>query len=295
MKTTSTPGIALIGTGPGVGKSVVSYALLRLLARQGVAVGYFKPVSVYGPDDADPRVIHRPDLDVVPIAHDPALTYPIVVQAHDPRITFDHFNWVYRSTISYRNGTAVRSEDLEDDAVAIRRRIREGLTALPASVFYVMEGSGSAIESGKVGYECNFGMILAARIPWLLLTDGQAGAPIARALNIWEHAEDEIRALCRGLLISRSIGIVSDHAHEDEWVRRTGTTVIGSMSAFGYDHDPSIRDAMRTLSQQKDEPSRRAWLDLVADSFERGLRVDLDHLLGGAQGQIGEKDEVARV
>jgi predicted GTPase len=32
MKTTSTPGIALIGTGPGVGKSVVSYALLRLLA-----------------------------------------------------------------------------------------------------------------------------------------------------------------------------------------------------------------------------------------------------------------------
>lgn len=275
--------LLVAGATSGAGKSTVTSALCRALARRGVDVAPFKAqnMSNHSAVTADGGEIGRAQ----------------AMQALAARVAPDRrMGPVLLKPSGMRSHVVVLGEEVAiDDAVGYgdrARRLRpvvlEALTGLRRQhEVVVLEGAGGAAEPNLWERDIvNLPLAAAAGLPAVLVVDIDRGGAFAAAYGTWALLPDHLRACLQGFVLNGMRGDVSllDPALPD-LEARTGLPVLGVLPHLGDEPMLGVEDSLDLRAPWRDagaaygaEQDPEATAYLIDERPVRVAVVRLPHL-----------------
>ncbi|OLT42788.1 cobyric acid synthase CobQ [Serinicoccus sp. CNJ-927] len=234
--------LLVAGATSGAGKSTVTAALCRALARRGVDVAPFKAQNMSN------HAAVTPDGGEIGRAQ--------AMQALAARVATDRrMGPVLLKPSGGRSHVVVLGEKVAvDDAVgygdrarALRPVVLDALTSLRREhELVVCEGAGGAAEPNLLDRDVvNLPLAAAAGMPALLVVDIDRGGAFAAAYGTWALLPDRLRACLRGVVLNGMRGDVSllGPAVRD-LEARTGIPVLGVLPHLGEHLMLGVEDSL---------------------------------------------------
>jgi adenosylcobyric acid synthase len=254
-----TCGIAIMGTGSDVGKSIIVTALCRYFVRQGLKVAPFKAqnmsnnsgVTAEGLEMGRAQIVQAEAAGIAPhVNMNPVLLKP----------TSEIGSQVVLLGRVSENTTATdyhfKKETLFSIAADALDRLRQEYDLL------VLEGAGSCAEVNLMGSDIvNLRMAAYARAPVILVADIHRGGVFAQIVGTLECLKPEQRNLIKGFIINRFRGDIRLFEDGVDWIeRKTGKKVFGVLPWYDHIHiEPEdsvvIEQPKRVVSAQNGKPA----------------------------------------
>jgi adenosylcobyric acid synthase len=227
------PCIAIFGTGSDVGKSIITTALCRLLANQGLRVAPYKAqnmsnnsgVTSEGLEIGRAQIVQAEAAKIPPhVDMNPILLKP----------TSDIGSQVVLLGKAVENSTAseyhIKKERLFATAGAALDRLRCEYDLV------VMEGAGSCAEVNLMPHDIvNFRMAEYADAPVILVADIHRGGVFAQIVGTLDCLEKTYRNRIKGFIINRFRGDISLFEDGIRWIeKRTLKNVFGVLPWYNH-------------------------------------------------------------
>ncbi|MXY97911.1 MAG: cobyric acid synthase [Gemmatimonadetes bacterium] len=219
------------GTASGVGKSLLTAGLCRLLARSGVKVAPFKPQNMSNASSACPsggEIGRAQALQAFASGIEPTVDMnPVLIKPEADNVA----QLVVGGKVRGKLLAGRFKEDrggLMPEVLAAFDRLRH------AHDWVVVEGAGSPAEPNlREGDIANMGFARAAGIPVWLVGDIDRGGVFAALLGTMEALEADDRRLVEAIIVNRFRGEASLLGDVFQWLEgRTGTPVLGWLPYF---------------------------------------------------------------
>jgi adenosylcobyric acid synthase len=220
------PCLAILGTGSEVGKSIVTTALCRIFANQGMRVAPFKSQNMSNNSGVTPDGLEMGRAQIVQAE---AARLPPHVNMNPILLkpTSDVGSQVVLLGKALENRSAAeyheRKEDLFLTASSALDRIRERHELI------LMEGAGSCAEVNLMAHDIvNFRMAEYADAPVVLVADIHRGGVFAQIVGTLECLPEKQRDRIIGFVINRFRGDIALFEDGVRWIEeRTGKPVFG--------------------------------------------------------------------
>jgi len=232
-KSDKAPCIAILGTGSDVGKSIVTTALCRLFANQGIRVAPYKSqnmsnnsgVTSEGLEMGRAQIVQAEAAKIPPhVDMNPILLKP----------TSDIGAQVVLLGKAVENSTAseyhTKKERLFATAGAALDRLRGEYDLV------VMEGAGSCAEVNLMPHDIvNFRMAEYADAPVILVADIHRGGVFAQIVGTLKCLPSAQQDLIKGFIINRFRGDISLFDDGIDWIeQKTGKKVFGVLPWYHH-------------------------------------------------------------
>jgi adenosylcobyric acid synthase len=258
-KSEKAPCIAVFGTGSDVGKSIVTTALCRLFANQGIRVTPYKAQNMSNNSGVTPEglEIGRAQIVQAEAARIPphADMNPILLKP-----TSDIGSQVVLLGTAVENSTAseyhTKKERLFATAGAALDRLRDEYDLV------VMEGAGSCAEVNLMPHDIvNFRMAQYADAPVILVADIHRGGVFAQIVGTLNCLEKTHRDRIGGFIINRFRGDISLFEDGIQWIeQKTRKNVFGVLPWYNHIRiDPEdsvvIENPQKVFTENSDIPA----------------------------------------
>jgi len=218
MRKKTSKGVAILGTGSGVGKSMITTALCRIISNNGFKVAPFKSSNISNNSGitADGLEISRAQITQAEAARTLARVEmnPVLLKPSD--------NNGYQTIISGEM-VASNNEDFFSAACEAIDRLRKDYD------FLVIEGSGSCAEINLMADDpSNFKIADYVDFPVILVADIYRGGVFAQIVGTFECLTEDMRDRVIGIIINRFNGDLKLIEEGIKWIeKRTGKKVLG--------------------------------------------------------------------
>lgn len=223
--------LAVLGTGSDVGKSIVTTALCRIFANQGLRVAPFKAqnmsnnsgVTPEGAEMGRAQIVQAEAARVAPHCDmNPVLLKP--VSDLGSQVVLNGVAWMDASAQSY----LTKKDLLFAKSQAALDRLRQRFDLI------ILEGAGSCAEVNLMPHDIvNLRMAAFAQAPVLLVADIDRGGVFAQIVGTLACLNPEEQAQIQGIIINRFRGDLSLFQPGINWiVQRTGKQVFGVLPWF---------------------------------------------------------------
>jgi adenosylcobyric acid synthase len=218
--------IAVLGTGSDVGKSVITAALCRVLAQQGMRVAPFKAQNMSNNSGVTPDGLEMgraqivqaeaagiaPDVDMNPILLKP--TSEVGAQ-----VILNGRVWANQSARDYHQ----RKSALWRSACEALERLRRRFEVV------ILEGAGSCAEVNLMAHDIvNLRMAAEADAPAIVVGDIHRGGVFAQLVGTLACLPEAQQAQVGGFIVNRFRGDLSLFEDGVHWIEaRTGRPVFG--------------------------------------------------------------------
>ena len=215
-KSKKAPCIAILGTGSDVGKSIVTTALCRLFANQGIRVAPYKSQNMSNNSGVTPEGLEMGRAQIVQAE---AAKIPPHVDMNPILLkpTSDIGAQVVLLGKAVENSTAseyhTKKERLFATAGAALDRLRYQYDLV------VMEGAGSCAEVNLMAHDIvNFRMAEYADAPVILVADIHRGGVFAQIVGTLNCLEKAYRNQIKGFIVNRFRGDISLFEDGIRWI-----------------------------------------------------------------------------
>ena len=227
------PCVAVLGTGPDVGKSIVTTALCRIFSRRGVRVAPFKAQNMSNNSGVTPEGLEMGRAQIVQAE---AARVPPHVDMNPILLkpTSDIGSQVILLGTVGGNSTAVdyhtRKEFWFHEAAAALERLRRQFELV------ILEGAGSCAEVNLMSADIvNLRMAELCGAPVILVADIHRGGVFGQIVGTLACLEPHQRKLIQGVIVNRFRGDIALFADGVRWIeQRTGTRVFGVLPWFDH-------------------------------------------------------------
>ena len=232
-KSDKAPCIAILGTGSDVGKSIVTTALCRLFANQGIRVAPYKSQNMSNNSGVTPEGLEMGRAQIVQAE---AAKIPPHVDMNPILLkpTSDIGAQVVLLGKAVENSTAseyhTKKERLFATAGAALDRLRGEYDLV------VMEGAGSCAEVNLMPHDIvNFRMAEYADAPVILVADIHRGGVFAQIVGTLKCLPPAQQDLIKGFIINRFRGDISLFDDGIDWIeQKTGKKVFGVLPWYHH-------------------------------------------------------------
>jgi len=232
-KSKKAPCIAVFGTGSDVGKSIITTALCRLFANQGIRVAPYKAQNMSNNSGVTPEGL---EIGRAQIVQAEAARIPPHVDMNPILLkpTSDIGSQVVLLGKAVENSTAsdyhAKKERLFATAGAALDRLRCEYDLV------VMEGAGSCAEVNLMSHDIvNFRMAEYADAPVILVADIHRGGVFAQIVGTLDCLEKADRDRIRGFIINRFRGDISLFDDGIRWIeKKTLKDVFGVLPWYSH-------------------------------------------------------------
>jgi adenosylcobyric acid synthase len=232
-KSAKAPCIAILGTGSDVGKSIITTALCRLLANQGIRVAPYKAQNMSNNSGVTPEGL---EIGRAQIVQAEAAKIPPHVDMNPILLkpTSDIGSQVVLLGKAVENCTAsdyhTKKERLFATAGAALDRLRCEYDLV------VMEGAGSCAEVNLMPHDIvNLRMAEYADAPVILAADIHRGGVFAQIVGTLNCLEKAYRNRIKGFIINRFRGDISLFDDGVRWIEnKTGRNVFGVLPWYNH-------------------------------------------------------------
>ena len=230
---TKTPGIAVLGTGSEVGKSVVATALCRLFSNRGIRVAPFKAQNMSNNSGVTPEGLEMGRAQIVQAE---AARVPPSVDMNPVLLkpTAEIGSQIVLLGSVIETGTAgdARSENkrLFKEACDALARLRQEYELV------ILEGAGSCAEVNLMPHDIvNLRMAARADAPVVLVADIDRGGVFAQIIGTLECLQQNQRAQVAGFIINRFRGDIQLFEDGVRWIeQKTGRPVFGVLPWYSH-------------------------------------------------------------
>ena len=227
--------LAVLGTGSDVGKSIVTTALCRIFANQGIRVAPFKAqnmsnnsgVTAEGLEMGRAQIVQAEAARIAPHTDmNPVLLKP--VSDVGSQVVLNGRAWMEASSQSYYT----QKEYLFTESCAALDRLRRGCDLV------IMEGAGSCAEVNLMEHDIvNLRAAVAADAPVVLVADIDRGGVFAQIVGTLACLSPEQQARVRGFIINRFRGDIALFQKGISWIEeQTGKPVFGVLPWYRHFH-----------------------------------------------------------
>lgn len=227
--------LAVLGTGSDVGKSIVTTALCRIFANQGIRVAPFKAqnmsnnsgVTAEGLEMGRAQIVQAEAARIAPHTDmNPVLLKP--VSDVGSQVVLNGRAWMEASSQSYYT----QKEYLFAESCSALDRLRRGCDLV------IMEGAGSCAEVNLMDNDIvNLRAAAAADAPVVLVADIDRGGVFAQIVGTLACLSPEQQARVRGFVINRFRGDIALFQKGISWIeQRTGKPVFGVLPWYRHFH-----------------------------------------------------------
>ena len=232
-KSEKAPCIAVFGTGSDVGKSIVTTALCRLFANQGMRVAPYKAQNMSNNSGVTPEGLEMGRAQIVQAE---AARIPPHVDMNPILLkpTSEIGSQVVVLGKAVENSTArdyhTKKERLFKTAGAALERLRYEYDLV------VMEGAGSCAEVNLMPHDIvNFRMAQYADAPVILVADIHRGGVFAQIVGTLNCLEETYRDRIKGFIINRFRGDISLFEDGIQWIeQKTRKNVFGVLPWYNH-------------------------------------------------------------
>jgi adenosylcobyric acid synthase len=232
-KSEKAPCIAILGTGSDVGKSIVTTALCRLFANQGIRVAPYKSQNMSNNSGVTPEGLEMGRAQIVQAE---AAKIPPHVDMNPILLkpTSDIGSQVILLGKAIENSTAseyhAKKESLFATAGAALDRLRGEYDLV------VMEGAGSCAEVNLMPHDIvNFRMAEYADAPVILVADIHRGGVFAQIVGTLNCLGKAYRNQIKGFIVNRFRGDISLFEDGIQWIEnRTRKNVFGVLPWYNH-------------------------------------------------------------
>ena len=226
----------LQGTASGVGKSLLTAGLCRLLARSGVSVAPFKPQNMSNASAACPsggEIGRAQSLQAFASGLEPTVDMnPVLLKPEADRQA--------QLVVSGQVRGTLLANRFREDLEGLLPEVLAAFTRLcQEHDFVLVEGAGSPAEPNlRTGDIANMGFAQAADVPVWLIGDIDRGGVFASLLGTMDALDPPDRQLVEALVINRFRGEASLLGDACDWpVERTQRPLLGCVP---YLHDLAL-------------------------------------------------------
>ncbi len=232
-KSTKAPCIAIFGTGSDVGKSIITTALCRLFANQGMRVAPYKAQNMSNNSGVTPEGL---EIGRAQIVQAEAAKIPPHVDMNPILLkpTSDVGSQVVLLGNAVENCTAsdyhTKKERLFAAACAALDRLRLDYDLV------IMEGAGSCAEVNLMPHDIvNFRMAEYADAQVILVADIHRGGVFAQIVGTLDCLEKDRRSRIQGFIVNRFRGDISLFEDGIQWIeKKTHKNVFGVLPWFSH-------------------------------------------------------------
>ncbi len=246
--------IAVLGTGSDVGKSVITTALCRVLARQGVKVAPFKAQNMSNNSGVTPeglemgraQIVQAEAAGIAPhVDMNPILLKP--TSEVGAQVVLNGRVWANQSARDYHD----RKTTLWQSACDALRRLRRRYEVV------VLEGAGSCAEVNLMDSDIvNLPMAAEAEAPAIVVGDIHRGGVFAQLVGTLACLPEERQAQVAGFIVNRFRGDLRLFDAGVDWIeKRTHRPVFGVLPWFS-DFSIESEDAVVIESPRSVSPGR---------------------------------------
>jgi adenosylcobyric acid synthase len=257
--TKKAPCLAVLGTGSDVGKSIVTTALCRLFANQGIRVAPYKAQNMSNNSGVTPEGLEMGRAQIVQAE---AARIPPHVDMNPILLkpTSEIGSQVVLLGKAVENSTAsdyhTKKERLFGAAVAALDRLRDEYDLV------VMEGAGSCAEVNLMPHDIvNFRMAQHADASVILVADIHRGGVFAQIVGTLNCLEKTDRDRIRGFIVNRFRGDISLFEDGIQWIeQKTRKHVFGVLPWYNHIRiDPEdsvvIENPKKVFNENSDTPA----------------------------------------
>jgi adenosylcobyric acid synthase len=232
-KSEKAPCIAVLGTGSDVGKSIVTTALCRLFANQGIRVAPYKAQNMSNNSGVTPEGLEMGRAQIV--------------QAEAAKIPphVDMNPILLKPTSDIGAQVVLLGKAVENSTASDYHTKKEGLFATAGAALdrlrceydlVVMEGAGSCAEVNLMAHDIvNFRMAEYADAPVILVADIHRGGVFAQIVGTLNCLEKAHRNQIKGFIINRFRGDISLFEDGIQWIeQRTRKNVLGVLPWYNH-------------------------------------------------------------
>ncbi len=227
--------LAVLGTGSDVGKSIVTTALCRIFANQGIRVAPFKAqnmsnnsgVTAEGAEMGRAQIVQAEAARIPPhVDMNPVLLKP--VSDLGSQVVLNGRAWMEASAQAYYT----KKEFLFTESCAALDRLRQDCNLV------VMEGAGSCAEVNLMENDIvNLRAAAYADAPVILVADIDRGGVFAQIVGTLACLSPEQQAQIKGFVINRFRGDIALFKNGIDWIeQRTGKPVFGVLPWYKHFH-----------------------------------------------------------
>ncbi|MEE4264057.1 MAG: cobyric acid synthase, partial [Desulfobacteraceae bacterium] len=232
-KAKKAPCIAVFGTGSDVGKSIVTTALCRLFANQGIRVTPYKAQNMSNNSGVTPEGLEMGRAQIVQAE---AARIPPHVDMNPILLkpTSDIGSQVVLLGKALENSTAREYHTKKEDLFATARGALDRLRYEYDLV--VMEGAGSCAEVNLMPHDIvNFRMAEYADAPVVLVADIHRGGVFAQIVGTLNCLQKTYRDRINGFIVNRFRGDISLFEDGIQWIeQKTGKNVLGVLPWYNH-------------------------------------------------------------
>ena len=227
------PCIAVLGTGSDVGKSIVTTALCRLFANQGIRVAPYKAQNMSNNSGVTPEGLERVRAQIV--------------QAEAAKIPphVDMYPILLKPTSDIGSQVVLLGKALENSTASDYHTKKERLFATAAAALdrlrceydlVVMEGAGSCAEVNLMPHDIvNFRRAEYADAPVILVADIHRGGVFAQIVGTLNCLEEAHRNQIKGFIVNRFRGDISLFEDGIRWIEtKTRKNVFGVLPWYNH-------------------------------------------------------------
>jgi adenosylcobyric acid synthase len=227
--------LAVLGTGSDVGKSIVTTALCRIFANQGIRVAPFKAQNMSNNSGVTPEGAEMGRAQIVQAEAartpphcdmNPVLLKP--VSDLGSQVVLNGVAWMEASAQGYYT----KKEFLFTESCAALDRLRCHCDLV------VMEGAGSCAEVNLMENDIvNLRAAAYAEAPVILVADIDRGGVFAQIVGTLACLNPEQQAQIKGFVINRFRGDIALFKQGIDWIeQRTGKPVYGVLPWYRHFH-----------------------------------------------------------
>ncbi|WP_052400609.1 cobyric acid synthase [Oceanobacillus jeddahense] len=270
-------GIMLQGTASHVGKSIITTAICRMLARQGFQISPFKAQNMTSHhvmlDTGQELAISQYEQAQAAKRKAEPWMNPVLLKPLENMQTEVFFDGESQGII-----TGARFKDMYYQKAL--QKIKQGLIqAANNSDFIIIEGAGSPVEMNlKERDLSNMAIAELADVSVLLVADIERGGVFASIVGTLALLTEKERSCVKGIIINKFTGHSSLFVEGVEWLENnTGIPVVGVLPFI--EHQLNEEDSFDGRDQpfQPNLTSKEADFEKLADHVE--ANIDREKLL----------------
>ncbi|MFD1064543.1 cobyric acid synthase [Oceanobacillus locisalsi] len=270
-------GIMLQGTASHVGKSIITTAICRMLARQGFPISPFKAQNMSSHhvtlDTGQELAISQYEQAQAAKRKAEPWMNPVLLKPLKNMQTEVFFDGELQGIITGAKFKAMYYQEA-------LQKIKQGLIqAEGSSDFIIIEGAGSPVEMNlKERDLSNMAIAELADVPVLLVADIERGGVFASIVGTLALLTEKERARVKGIIINKFTGHSSLFVEGVEWLENnTGIPVVGVLPFIQHqlNEEDSLDGGNRPF--QPNLTSKEADFEKLANHFE--ANIDREKLL----------------
>jgi adenosylcobyric acid synthase len=232
-KSEKAPCIAVLGTGSDVGKSIVTTALCRLFANQGIRVAPYKAQNMSNNSGVTPEGLEMGRAQIV--------------QAEAAKIPphVDMNPILLKPTSDIGAQVVLLGKAVENSTASDYHTKKEGLFATAGAALdrlrceydlVIMEGAGSCAEVNLMAHDIvNFRMAEYADAPVILVADIHRGGVFAQIVGTLNCLDKTHRNQIKGFIVNRFRGDISLFEDGIQWIeQKTRKKVFGVLPWYNH-------------------------------------------------------------